>query len=129
MTSRASNGRKATLKRGNLGAALLLAALLAGCAAETLELQFVRPGQYDYQSCAEIAATTQNVTLREQELKGLTERAERDQFGVFVAVAAYRSDLLRAQGQLKLLGEAARNKNCPPQPPASAPSALAPVRR
>lgn len=116
---------KASLKRDRLGGALLLAMLVGGCAAETVELMFVRPGQFDYLSCAEIATATQRAVEREQELKALTERAERESFGALVAVTAYRGDHLQAQGQLKLLAEAARNKKCPPD----AASRGAPERR
>jgi hypothetical protein len=115
---------KASLTRGRIGAALMLATLVAGCATESVDLLFVRPGQFDYLSCAEIATATQNAATREQELKTLTERAERESFGVLVAAAAYRSDYLRAQGQLRLLSEAAQNKKCPPAAsPPSSPSA------
>jgi hypothetical protein len=99
-----------------LGALVLLALSLAGCAAETTELLFVRPGKFDYSTCEEIAKETQAVTAREQELRALTERAEREPFGAFIASTSYRSDHLRAQGQLKLLAEAASSKNCPPAP-------------
>jgi hypothetical protein len=40
------------------------------------------------------------------------ESVERESFGVIIAAASYRSEYLRAQGELKLLAEAARNKNC-----------------
>ena len=104
---------KGPLKRGRLAGALLLAMLVAGCAAESVDLMFIRPGQFDYLGCAEIATATRSAAERERELEALTERAEREAFGALVAVAAYRSDLLQAQGQLKLLTEAARNKQCP----------------
>lgn len=114
---------KAFLKKIRIGGALLLAMLVAGCAAESVDLMFVRPGQFDYLSCAEIAAATRSAAEREQELKALTERAERDSFGALVAAASYRSDTLQAQGQLKLLAEAARNKKClsDAAPPSSIP--------
>lgn len=123
----------APLTRCSVGGALLLATLIAGCAAESVETLFVRPGQFDYLSCTELAAAAKNVTMREQELKTLTERAEKESFGVIVAATAYRSDYLRTQGQLKLLAEAAENKKCPPDAapvPTTAPTrGPAPARR
>jgi hypothetical protein len=102
---------------------LLLSLMLAGCAVESTELLFVKPGEYDYLDCAEIAKLTTAAAARDHELQTLTERAEKEPIGAFVAATAYRSDQLRAQGQLKLLGEAARNKNCPPPSAAPAPPA------
>jgi hypothetical protein len=92
--------------------ALLLATLLSGCAAESVDLLFVTPGRFDYLGCADIADATRSAATREQELKTLIDRAEKDSFGAIVAAAAYRSEYLKAQGELKLLAEAARNKNC-----------------
>jgi hypothetical protein len=114
---------KGSLKPDRLAGALLLVMLVAGCAAESVDLMFVRPGQFDYLSCTEIAGATRSAMEREQELQALTERAEKESFGALVAAAAYRSDTLQAQGQLRLLAEAARNKKCPPEmaPPRGAP--------
>lgn len=117
---------KDSLKGARIAGALLLAMLVAGCAAESVDLMFVRPGQFDYLSCAEIAAATRSAVEREQELKALTERAERESFGALVAAAAYRSDTLQTQGELKLLAEATRNKKCPPD---AAPVTNPPERR
>ena len=104
---------------------LLFALFLAGCAAESTELLFVKPGEFDHMHCADIAKNMQAAKERDQELQTLTERAEKEPIGAFMAATAYRSDQLRAQGQLKLLAEAARTKNCPPPSalPAPAPEA------
>ena len=102
---------------------LLLALVLAGCAAESTELLFVKPGEFDYLDCAGIAKMTQAAALRDHELQTLTERVEKEPLGAFVAATSYRSDQLRAQGQLKLLAEAARSKNCPPLSATPAPAA------
>jgi hypothetical protein len=108
---------KASLNRRGLCATLLLLTLLAGCAAESVDL-FVRPGRFNYLNCTEIAAATRTTAAREQELKTLIERAEKETFGVLVAAAAYRSDLLRTQGELKQLAETAQDKKCAPEPAA-----------
>jgi hypothetical protein len=103
---------KTLFHRGRFSGASLLVLLLAGCAAESVDLLFVKPGRFDYLNCAEIATATQGAAAREADLKILIDRAERESFGVIIAAASYRSEYLRAQGELKLLAEAARNKNC-----------------
>lgn len=97
---------------GGLCGILLLAMSLAGCATESIELLFSRPGSFDYLNCTEIAAATKSAATREADLKSLIDRAEKESFGVIVAAAAYRSDYLQAQGELKLLAEAAQSKKC-----------------
>lgn len=77
-----------------------------------MEMLFVTPGGFDYLSCADLAQKTNATRVREQELKMLIDRAEQGVFGTFVATTAYRSEYLKAQGDLKLLGETAQSKNC-----------------
>jgi hypothetical protein len=98
-----------------LGGALLLAAIVSGCAG-SMEMMFVNPGSFDYMSCADLAAATRTTTKRERELKELTDRAEQESFGVLVAATTYRSEQMKARGDLLLLAEASRNKNCEAKP-------------
>ncbi len=77
-----------------------------------MEMFFVNPGSFDYLSCADLAQKTNVTRAREQELKMLIDRAEQGVFGTFVATTAYRPEYLKAQGDLKLLGETAQSKNC-----------------
>jgi hypothetical protein len=91
--------------------ALLLAAAASGCAGSA-EMMFVTPGSFDYMSCDDLAAATRVTSKRERDLKELIDRAEQDSFGVFVAATAYRSDYLKARGDLMLLAEASQNKKC-----------------
>jgi hypothetical protein len=113
---------KASLKHFSTTASLMLAALAAGCAGDTAEQLFVRPGRFDHLSCPELVAAQQTAAKREQELKILTERAEKESVGVLLAAASYRGDLLRAQGEQKMAGEVLRQKNCPPDTPPQAPT-------
>jgi hypothetical protein len=92
------------------GAALLLAATVSGCG--SFDMLFVTPGAFDYLSCADIASATKGTAARQQELKVLIDKAEQESIGVVVAASAYRSEYLKTQGDLKLLAEAARSKNC-----------------
>ncbi len=97
---------------------LLLAALLAGCGLGSVEMFFVKPGTFDYYSCADLTKAAANAQQREQELKELIDRAEQGIFGSFIATTAYRSQYLKAQSELKLLAETAQAKNCTVNPTA-----------
>lgn len=112
---------KASLNHIGAAAALLLAALGAGCAGDTAEQLFVRPGGFDHLSCPELVAAQQSAAKREQELKVLIDRAEKESIGVLIAAASYRGDYLRAQGEQKNVAEVIRQKNCPPDTQPRAP--------
>jgi hypothetical protein len=118
---------KAAWKNIDFGGVLLLCACVAGCAADSADQLFIRPGRFDYLSCAEIAATVTKTTAKQQELKTLTERAERESIGVLMATMSYRGDQLRLEGEQKMLAEVARRKNCTAQAPPAA--AAGPGRR
>jgi hypothetical protein len=94
-------------------AALLFAATVSGCG--SFDMLFVTPGAFDYSSCADIAAAVKGTSARQQELKVLIDKAEQESAGVIIAAGAYRSEYLKTQGDLKLLQEAARTKNCETQ--------------
>ena len=113
---------KASRKHVSTIAALMLAALAAGCAGDAAEQLFVRPGHFDYLSCPELVAALQNAAKREQELKVLIERAEKESIGVLLAAASYRGDYLRSQGEQKIVAEVIRRKNCPPDTPPQPPT-------
>ncbi|HET7678617.1 MAG TPA: hypothetical protein VFK79_00605 [Xanthobacteraceae bacterium] len=108
-------------------AALGLVTITAGCAGGTAEQLLVRPGRFDYLSCPEIAKASETAAKREQELKTLIDRAEKESFGVLMAGASYRGDYLQAQGEQKMLADVARQKNCAAQQ--SPPAASTPARR
>lgn len=91
---------------------LLLAALLSGCGLGSVEMFSVKPGSFDYYSCADLAKANADAQQREQELKGLIDRAEQGVFGSFIATTVYRSQYIKAQSELKLLAETAQAKNC-----------------
>jgi hypothetical protein len=96
---------------GLLGACLL-AGTLSSCGVGSLEMVFVKPGRFDYLGCADIAKTARDTAKREQKLKELIDRAEQESVGVIVAAFSYRSDYLKARGELKMLAQAAQSKNC-----------------
>ncbi len=94
------------------GGPLLLSALLSACGLGSAEMFFVKPGSFDYYSCANLAKADADAQQREQELKGLIERAEQGMLGSFIATTTYRSQLVKTQSELKLLAETAQAKNC-----------------
>ena len=100
-----------------VAAAALLAASLGACAIATDSLApvFTDPSKYDFLSCKEIAARETLVAKREQDLRGLMDKAARDTGGAVVSAMAYRTDYLNAQGELKLLREVAQRKDCAPE--------------
>ncbi len=108
-------------------AALFSVAFTAGCAGDAAEQFLVRPGRFDYLSCAEIAKASETAAKRERDLKALIDRAEKESFGVLMAAASYRGEYLQAQGEQKMLAEVASQKNCGAE--RSPPAAPAPARR
>lgn len=110
--------------------AFVLALLVAGCAGEPAEQLFIQPGRFDYMDCPEILRLTQVTAKREQDLRTLIERAEREPVGKVLAVPSYRGDLLKAQGEQKMLAEVLARKQCPPDTqPATAPPPRSTTRR
>ena len=106
-------------------AALVSATFAAGCAGDAAEQFLIQPGRFDYLSCADIAKASGTAARREQELKALIDRAEKESFGILMAAASYRGEYLQAQGEQTMLAEVAREKNCgaersPPEGPAPA---------
>jgi hypothetical protein len=102
--------------RGLFVAALvLLNAGLAGCTSMSdpdAGTAFVAPGKFDIYTCKDIEERVRNVRQREQELQGLMARAAEGLAGDFVNTIAYRSDYLQVRGELKLLTDAAADKQC-----------------
>ncbi len=96
-----------------IAALLLLGACTTGYAVESADQSFIKPGRFDYQTCPKLAAARKRTEARAQELKTLTERAERDPFGGIIAAAAYSSDILRIQGERNVLAELFVRKECP----------------
>jgi hypothetical protein len=116
---RSAIGARLAALRAALGAALI-AAGVGACAMDTdkVGLLTADPLKYELYDCAQIAGAVTSASTREQELRGLIDRAERGgSGGTVVAAMAYRNDYLRARGELRVLHDTARNKGCPEQPP------------
>jgi hypothetical protein len=104
----------ATTASGRRLFALLAGALLAGCstAGDNPFTVFADPGKYEFYSCDQITAQRKQWSTREQELRTLMTKAERDTGGVIVNVLAYKADHVAASEELKVLEATARSKNC-----------------
>jgi hypothetical protein len=97
-------------------AALIWPALLAACASEISHPLtggfFADPGQYEFFSCEQIAASRMGLKAREQELKQLIDRAEQGTGGAFVSAIAYKGDHRAVREQLQVIDATARDKKC-----------------
>jgi len=95
-------------------ASLALAAPLAGCGLLSEEA-VVAPGKFAVYNCAQLEQRGRELSVREQELQELTQRAAQSAGGEIIGAIAYRTELLQTRGQLKLIAETATQKNCASQ--------------
>jgi hypothetical protein len=108
----------------------LLAASLADCAGslDRVDEAFVDQRKYQLYSCAELTQEAAKKTAAEAELRQLMEKSAQEPGGDLVNLVAYRTDYLMTRGELRVLAETARDKNCPPDAPAAS-SARAPAEQ
>jgi hypothetical protein len=116
--------RSLAMERGPTGVArpaaavglALLAASLAGCAAETtygaraLSVQ----GKFDWKTCEELTVMRTNLSDRINTLSELQRRAEREAGGSVIGSLAYGPTLAEARADRRIVDEAIGEKNCPP---------------
>ena len=95
-----------------LGAAMLLAAALGGCA-ETLGDPYVAPGKFRFLRCPDIAARQDTAEARHTELLALMERSGAGVGGGAVNTFVYGPDLNNVEAELRALQQTAAEKNCP----------------
>jgi hypothetical protein len=103
------------LMRTKLGTAALLAASLGGCST-SLNLigdPFLQPAKFQFLRCEDIAKRLVAAQAREQELRGLMDRASAGTGGSAVNVLVYQPDYQPVQSELRQLHEAAAEKQCP----------------
>jgi len=113
--------------RMRLGATLLTAGALGGCAAsfDAVRDPFVAPAKFQFLRCEDIAARLVSTQTREQELRGLMDRANTGVGGPAVNMLVYEPDMQTTQSELRQLREAAVEKKCPDPPSKPAPKASA----
>jgi hypothetical protein len=96
----------------------LLAALLPGCAAiseDTAARATIAPGKFSVYTCKDIEDRTRVVRNRELELEQLMARSAQAPGGQVVNAIAYQGEYFQARGEIKLLAEAAAEKQCSTQ--------------
>jgi hypothetical protein len=122
------NGQPMRIK---LGAAVLIAAALGGCATSFNNFvgdPFIQPAKFRYLRCPDIAKRLVTAQARETELHGLMDRANSSFGGSAVNVMVYGSDLRAVEAELRELHQTEGEKRCadeaikaPPKPPDVAP--------
>jgi len=98
--------------RTRVGAAMLLAAALGGCA-ETFGDPYVAPGKFRFLRCPDIAARQDTAEARHTELLALMERSGAGAGGGAVNTFVYGPDLNNVEAELRALQQTAADKNCP----------------
>jgi hypothetical protein len=111
----ASHWLRSAQTRGQWRAVLssLVLCALAGCGlSDGAGALFVDPGRYAVYRCEDLAARRQVLTTRENELRGLIEKANESAAGAVVGSLAYRSEYDSVLAEEKLLQRKAAEKNC-----------------
>ena len=101
---------------------VLFAVSVVGCAsiAERIsDADLIAPGKFDHLTCQDVADREKTVRERYIELEQLMARSAQGVGGEFVNAVAYRTDYLLASGELKVLAQAAADKNCASKSPYS----------
>jgi len=102
-------------RRGPLAPALLslTAVALAGCGiGDGAGAMLVDPGHYSAYHCNELAARWKVLVARENELRGLMDKASEGAGGNLIGTLAYRGDYDSVVTEEKLVQRAAADKNC-----------------
>jgi hypothetical protein len=111
-----------------LGAALLIAAAVGGCASLSAVDPFTAPAKFQFLRCEDIAKRLVATQAREQELRGLMDRANNGVGGSAVNVLVYEPDLKGVQSDMRQLHEAAGEKRCADEAVKPPPKPAVPVK-
>ena len=98
--------------RSALSSFAVLALSGCGVSSDGAGALFVDPGRYTLYHCDDLAARRKMLIARENELRGLIERANESPGGAVVGSFAYRSDYDSVLAEEKLLARNAAEKNC-----------------
>jgi hypothetical protein len=98
--------------RGALSSFAVLALTGCGLSTDGAGALFVDPGRYTLYHCDDLAARRKMLIARENELRGLIERAGESTGGAVIGSFAYRSDYDAVLAEEKLLQRNAAEKNC-----------------
>jgi hypothetical protein len=96
------------------------AVALAGCGfSDGPGTLIVDPGKYSVYHCNDLVARSKYLLSREQELRGLMDKASEGGGGTVIGALAYRSDYESVKSEQKLLQRTAAEKKCDLVAPAS----------
>jgi hypothetical protein len=98
--------------RATLSSFAVLALTGCGLSTDGAGALFVDPGRYTLYHCDDLAARRKVLIARENELRGLIERAGESPGGAVIGSFAYRSDYDSVLAEEKLLQRNAAEKNC-----------------
>jgi hypothetical protein len=98
--------------RGALSSFAMLALTGCGLSTDGAGALFVDPGRYTLYRCDDLVARRKVLMARENELRGLIERAGESSGGAVIGSFAYRSDYDSVLAEEKLLQRNAAEKNC-----------------
>lgn len=90
---------------------VLAAATLAGCSGVIGSLM-VDPARYSADRCNDLVTEWNNLVKRENELRGLIDKAREGGGGTVIGAVAYRGDYETVLAQEKVLQRTAADKNC-----------------
>ena len=99
-------------RRGALSSFAVLALTGCGLSTDGAGALFVDPGRYTLYHCDDLAARRKILIARENELRGLIERAGESTGGAVIGSFAYRSDYDAVLAEEKLVQRNAAEKNC-----------------
>jgi hypothetical protein len=108
-------GELPAAKRRAWGGALLgfgVLALMGGCGSDGAGAIFVDPAHYSFYRCEDLATRRKALVTRENELRGLMEKAGDSAGGSVIGSFAYRSDYDTVLAEEKLVDRTATEKNC-----------------
>jgi hypothetical protein len=114
--------------RMKLGAVMLVAAAVGGCATNIVGDPFMAPAKFQFLRCEDISKRLETAQAKEQELFVLMERANSGFGGVAVNATVYGPSLRSTQAELRELRQAAGEKRCSDEVLKAAPKAdIAPL--
>ena len=88
------------------------ALIVTGCGSDGPGVIWVDPGKYTFYKCDDLARRWKALITREDELRGLIEKANESAAGAVIGSVAYRSDYEAVLSEEKLLQRTAADKKC-----------------
>ncbi|MBV9969084.1 MAG: twin-arginine translocation pathway signal [Xanthobacteraceae bacterium] len=109
--------------RIRLAGAVLLAAMLGGCAGLTATVgdPYVAPGKFGFLRCPDLATRLETAEARHRELLALMERSGAGVGGSAVNMFVYRPDMDAVEAELFFIEQTAAEKSCTDNAPTAPP--------